>query len=778
MSQEFNHDGYMSLLTGAGSRRDPETTAKWLANPVLGPQQLTEMFQSGGVARTVVELPANEMVRPWFTVAGDKGKEVLDVLESIGAQDLVTSAVVWARLYGGSVAVFSLDGGNYSSPVRQFKNLQGGRVFDRNQVTLKLDRLSRDPVRQLNGLPEYIEVSVNRGMGAQDGSTVLVNEERFVYVPGARAPNLLRDQQGWDAPILQHCQDAILRYTMGLTYTSNILRDFVQGVLSVKNLTSMLASGQEEIVQRRLQLLDLSRSILNTMLLDADGEEFNKSTSSVAGLEGILDRYLEQLSMACGIPVTKLAGRSAAGLNATGDGDLANYYDMLAAERKRVVSPLVERLVQLVYRSTGGPTGGTEPENWSIEWNPFFQLTDLQEAELRNKIANTDKIYLDARVLSPAEVANSRFGKGEFSMETEIDESEERSTFADMAEEQMALLEAAKAPKQETGAEGNEERTDASPRTLYVSRRLINAAEVLKWARSQGLKGLEKPEDLHVTIAYSRIPVDWMKMGNSWEGELKLPAGGPRIVEPLGDASAVLLFSSSELTWRNTAMQDAGASWDHPEYQPHVTLSYEAGQDLSSVEPYTGELVFGPEIFEEIDTDRADAADQPRVPAGSPAGGQFASKSSAALASSINSLPDHPTFENSKKNPLDTDNKRWGRDPGSAAIYKFAKENGPFPEKEVKISSISSDQDNVYVPQLMKLAEGAGSGETPIVLDRGEKGYRVIDGNHRIVLEKLKGEEDIKVQVLSVHDKKLEQYLLSVGMDKYELMAIRGDSKS
>lgn len=148
--------------------------------------------------------------------------------------------------------------------------------------------------------------------------------------------------------------------------------------------------------------------------------------------------------------------------------------------------------------------------------------------------------------------------------------------------------------------EFDENRGDASPRTLYVSRRLINASEVLAWARKQGIKGLEEASELHVTVAFSSTPVDWMKMGTSWEGELKLPAGGPRVVEPLGDASAVLLFSSSELQWRNQFMRDMGASWDYPEYQPHITLSYEAGQDLSGVEPYTGELVFGPEIFEEI----------------------------------------------------------------------------------------------------------------------------------------------------------------------------------
>lgn len=603
-SASFNEDGYVSMVTGTGSFRDPQQTVKWMPSRVLTPPELTEMFRSDGVARRIVEGPAEEMIRPWFTISGDKGKEVLDVLETIDAKNLVASAVVWSRLYGGAAVVFSIKGGDYSSPVRTPQKLQGGRAFDRNQVSIQTDTFSQDPVKQLWGLPEFIEVSIGRRpSSSKDIPQVRVHEDRFVIVPGARTPNIVKDVEGWDTPLLQHCLDAILRYTMGLGYSSNIMRDFVQAVLAVKGLTSMIAAGNEATVQKRLQLLDLSRSILNTMVIDADGEAYSKSTSTLSGIEGVLDRFLEQLSMASGIPVAKLAGRSAGGLNSSGDNDLKNYYDMLAAERHRVAGPLVERLVSLVYRSSEGPTGGTEPENWSIEWNPFFQLTDVEEADLRKKIADTDKIYLDSRVLSPAEVANSRFGRGEWSMETEIDESEERATFGSMAEEQISLIEAQKTPPAEEdqiGSQSSEDRADAAPRTLYVSRRLINAADVLRWARGQGIKGLESAKDLHVTIAYSRTPVDWMKIGASWEAELKLPAGGPRLVESLGDATAVLLFSSSELQWRNRSIQGAGASWDYPEYQPHVTLSYEAGQDLSNVEPYNGELVFGPEIFEEI----------------------------------------------------------------------------------------------------------------------------------------------------------------------------------
>lgn len=149
----------------------------------------------------------------------------------------------------------------------------------------------------------------------------------------------------------------------------------------------------------------------------------------------------------------------------------------------------------------------------------------------------------------------------------------------------------------------------ARPRTLYVSRKLLNGREFLEWAAKQGFKSTLDADDLHVTIAYSRAPVDWIACGQAWgteNGGLRIPPGGPRVVEPIGPKGAVALkFASTDLSWRHMAIREAGASWDWPDYEPHVTITYEPGAvDIAKVEPFRGELRFGPEVFQEIDETR------------------------------------------------------------------------------------------------------------------------------------------------------------------------------
>jgi hypothetical protein len=94
-----------------------------------------------------------------------------------------------------------------------------------------------------------------------------------------------------------------------------------------------------------------------------------------------------------------------------------------------------------------------------------------------------------------------------------------------------------------------------------------------------------------------------MKMGQAWQSKVEIEEGGPRMVDQFGDAR-VLLIASDDLNWRHNHFKEMGATWDHAEYQPHITISYDPkSPDLAGVEPYRGKIVLGHEVFEEVDTD-------------------------------------------------------------------------------------------------------------------------------------------------------------------------------
>ena len=148
-----------------------------------------------------------------------------------------------------------------------------------------------------------------------------------------------------------------------------------------------------------------------------------------------------------------------------------------------------------------------------------------------------------------------------------------------------------------------------SLKTLYVHRDLTNPEPFLAWAKAQGFMTTLPVEDLHVTICYSKSPISWNTVHR--DTAPVIVSGGSRGVDQFGKGAVVLTFECEILEWRNQMLRRLGATSDFPDYHPHVTITYDVpeGMDLSAVTPYDGELIFGPEVFEEIKGDGFDPDD-------------------------------------------------------------------------------------------------------------------------------------------------------------------------
>lgn len=138
-------------------------------------------------------------------------------------------------------------------------------------------------------------------------------------------------------------------------------------------------------------------------------------------------------------------------------------------------------------------------------------------------------------------------------------------------------------------------------KTLYVNRPLLNVDEFVSWAKNAGFKNTLKEKDFHATIAFSKKAVNW-DVFHPQNNKITI-SGGKRTVSPLGDEGAVVLkFESTELYKRWKEFLTGGCSWDYDSYQPHVSITYDGSSiDLKKIEPYNGKLIFGPEVFKEVD---------------------------------------------------------------------------------------------------------------------------------------------------------------------------------
>lgn len=149
--------------------------------------------------------------------------------------------------------------------------------------------------------------------------------------------------------------------------------------------------------------------------------------------------------------------------------------------------------------------------------------------------------------------------------------------------------------------------TKGAGKSLYMHRPVQNAADIAKWAKAQGFTSTLHVADMHVTLAFSKDPVDWNAI--TPHSDIVTVTGGQRAIASLGEngEATVLRFESDALEARWQALRDVGCSWDWDSYKPHVTLTYSgAPDDLDQVAVYEGEIILGPEIMQEVKMDWKD----------------------------------------------------------------------------------------------------------------------------------------------------------------------------
>lgn len=144
---------------------------------------------------------------------------------------------------------------------------------------------------------------------------------------------------------------------------------------------------------------------------------------------------------------------------------------------------------------------------------------------------------------------------------------------------------------------------------LYAYRPVLNAEEIIAWAKANGFAKTLLPDDMHVTVCFSRRPFsaelsEFIDRDDEhfWWFDNEIPIHeGNRSVEPLGDKGAVVLkISSDMLEYEWQSFIDRGASWDYESYQPHITLTYENAPDVLPA-PFDRPIILGAMRFRELD---------------------------------------------------------------------------------------------------------------------------------------------------------------------------------
>jgi uncharacterized protein len=423
---EQRSDGWQSALMGIGMPgRDKRGSLRYQA-VVVTDHEARELWRGNDIAKKAIEVVPEEMFRQGFDIRlGDEGKkvveEVMSVLEDLDVDVAMERAVQYERAYGGAAILPVVNDGarDMAEPLRpnSIMAIDSLKVYEPRE--LRPATYYTDPRSSKYGLPATYTLVPMNGLGYSGLQEI--HESRLVIFPGIRVSNEDEHgtQLGWGDSVLTVMQEVMTDFGLSWSAAGVLVGDFAQAVYKFKNLAAIFAADKDGAFFKRMQALDASRSVLRGILLDSE-EDYERKATPVTGLPELLDRFATRLAAAADMPVTRLFGMSPAGLNSTGEMDARFWYDRVAAQQRRRKKQL-EQVLAFALRSRSGPLRGQEPQVWSVEFRPLWQPSEQERAQTRLTQAQIDEIYIRNGVVSPEEVALSRFGGDTYSLETTVD---------------------------------------------------------------------------------------------------------------------------------------------------------------------------------------------------------------------------------------------------------------------------------------------------------------------------------------------------------------------
>jgi phage-related protein (TIGR01555 family) len=349
-------------------------------------------------------LPARDAIRNGYEITKNDGQELdAKILDAIKKADIrynlaksMREFVSKGKIFGFRIAMFLVDSKDtkyYEKPFNPDSVTPGiykGIVqIDPYWITPELDFDSgANPASRYFYEPTWWRVNAKR-----------IHRTHLVIFRNGELADLLKPTYLYGGiPVPQQIYERV--YAAERTANEAPQLAMTKRVSIIKTDAPRYLSNEGEATAAMQQFINF-RDNYGTKILDYEDEYDQKDISLSDFAETIMTQY-HLVSSATGIPVTKLYGTSAKGLNATGEGDEANYHEDLQSLQEDL-KPLVERHHLLLIRSEIAPKFGIDDFETDIQWNALDARTEEEQALINKAKAETGVMFMDRGVIAPEE---------------------------------------------------------------------------------------------------------------------------------------------------------------------------------------------------------------------------------------------------------------------------------------------------------------------------------------------------------------------------------------
>lgn len=385
-------DGLRNLVANLGTSRDKAAGNHYVCVEIPD-DQLISTYRGAWLPRKIVDIPALDSCRRWrnWQAEADQITKIEAEEKRLQVKLKILEARTKARLMGGAAVFIGTKDRDHSQPLVPGAGKRIDYLTVMNRRVLSAGDMERDPLSPRYGKPVTYRVSGS-------GAVVDIHHTRLVTFVGAQNPDdeLATGMQfGWGDSALLAVIDAVKNADATAGNIASLIFEAKIDIIKIPQFMQGLADPQyEKDVLNRLHLAATAKAINGALLLDKE-EEYEQKSANFANLPETLMAFLQIVSGAADIPMTRLLGQSPGGLNSTGDADLRNYYDRIQSAQELEMSPAMSMLDEMLIWGALG----ARPAEVFYEWNSLWQTTAKERSDIGKTTAETIKTLSETRLI-------------------------------------------------------------------------------------------------------------------------------------------------------------------------------------------------------------------------------------------------------------------------------------------------------------------------------------------------------------------------------------------
>lgn len=387
----YTRDAFSNVLArmGYGTPNLLDSTEYPLTRLTQNYQLMNSLYRGHWVIRRIIDAVPEDMCKNWYELTSQLPPDQIDRFKRMerktGIKRRVLEGLKWGRLYGGAAGVMMIDGhgGMLDRPLDLDEVMPGSfkglLIVDRWSGIRPGVAIVTDINDPDFGLPEVYHVTSDTIQ-----SEITVHHSRVVRFIGRDLP--LWEKQAetyWGASEVEHIFDELKKRDNSSWNIAQLIFLANLRVLKMKDMEQAFAVGNDKIQEDLYNTLQAQNWLMNSMGMYILGgeDEFSTHQYTFSGLSEVYENFMMDVAGAAEMPVTKLFGRSPAGMNATGESDLQNYYDSVEEKQEAHLRPVIDKLLPVMCVSEFGAI----PDDLDYKFNPIRRPTDSESADLASK---------------------------------------------------------------------------------------------------------------------------------------------------------------------------------------------------------------------------------------------------------------------------------------------------------------------------------------------------------------------------------------------------------